>query len=148
VQAKHTQNWRITVARLEQCFYLSRAAQQLTRFEVQQILHISRRNNRQRDITGCLLYTGAHFAQILEGEHAALETLLGRIAQDPRHENLVVTMTRDIDIRRFPDWSMGLLYKSETADRIEALLSCALLPEAEADRLFEEVNPDSVMGSL
>lgn len=133
---------------LKQLFYLSRAAPHLNQHEVRQILQLSQRNNRMRDITGCLLYTGAHFAQILEGDPASLHQLFVRIAKDPRHFNLAVVVDRAIDSRRFPNWSMGLLYKTEIADRMEALLSGAHPSEEDAALLFDSINPDSVMGTL
>ena len=133
---------------LRQLFYLSRAAAALTDLEVRQILQISQRNNRRKDITGCLLYTGRHFAQVLEGERALLDELVDRIARDKRHTELVVAIDQQVSVRRFPDWSMGILYKSDAADRIEDALVSGRLSAELALELLADVHPDSVMGAL
>ena len=80
---------------LRQLFYLSRADAALSTATVQHILRVSQRNNRRKDITGCLLYTGQHFAQILEGNSADLTELVSRIAKDPRHHSLVVVVNHE-----------------------------------------------------
>jgi Sensors of blue-light using FAD len=136
------------VRTLRQLFYLSRAAATLTDLEVRQILQISQRNNRRKDITGCLLYTGRHFAQVLEGEPALLDELVDRIARDTRHSDFVVAIDHQVSIRRFPDWSMGILYKSDTADRIEGLLVSGRPSEERALELLGEMHPDTLMGAL
>ncbi len=110
---------------------------------------VAQRNNRQKDITGCLLYSGKHFAQILEGDPAALEELLARIIKDARHNSVVVAIDHEVGTRKFPDWAMGILYKLDIADRVEALLLASdELPEDLAIEVMNEVSPDSVMGSL
>jgi hypothetical protein len=136
------------VKTLRQLFYLSRAAASLTDLEVRQILQISQRNNRRQDITGCLLYTGRHFAQVLEGESARLDELVERIARDPRHSDFVVAIDHQVRTRRYPDWSMGILYKSDEADRIERVLASGAPSEALALDLLAAVHPDTVMGAL
>ena len=134
--------------KLRQVFYLSRADAAITDQAVRQILLIAQRNNRQKDITGCLLYSGTHFAQILVGDPAVLDELVSRIRKDARHNSIVVAIDRETSIRKFPDWSMGILYKLDLADRFEALLSGEQLSEGVALELMNAVNPDTVMGSL
>jgi hypothetical protein len=133
---------------LRQLFYLSRADATITDSEVRKILLVAQRNNRQKDITGCLLCSGKHFAQVLEGDGAALDGLFARIVKDGRHNNIVVAIDHEVGARKFPDWSMGILYKLDTADRVEALLASEELSEDLAFELLNEVNPDTVMGSL
>ncbi len=108
------------MTRLRQLFYLSRAATKLTDVDIRQIVQTSQRNNRRKDITGCLLYSGQHFAQVLEGDAAALDELVARIAKDSRHSGFVVVIDREVSVRRFPDWSMGILYKLDIAKRMDA----------------------------
>ena len=69
---------------LRQVFYVSRATGSLGDAEVRSILRVSQRNNRKLDLTGCLMFTGQHFGQTLEGDADAVESLLVRIGQDPR----------------------------------------------------------------
>jgi len=73
---------------LRQVFYFSRARAGLSDSDVRQILWISQRNNRQRDFTGCLLFSGQHFAQVLEGDPVGLDELLVHIRKDDRHTEL------------------------------------------------------------
>lgn len=133
---------------LRQLFYISRAAGDLNDVEVRRILQISQRNNRRQDITGCLLYTGRHFAQVLEGEPALLDELAERIARDRRHSDFVVAIDHHVLTRTFPDWSMGILYKADAADRIEGVLVSGPPSRALALDLLDEVHPDTVMGAL
>ena len=134
---------------LRQLFYLSRAAATITQPEIRKILLVAQRNNRKRDITGCLLYSGKHFAQVLEGDPAAIAEVLARIDKDARHNSVVVVIDHEVSTRRFPDWSMGILYKLDIANRLEALLqSNDSLSKDLALELMDEVNPDTVMGSL
>ena len=133
---------------LRQVLYISRAADGVTDAEVRKILLVSRRNNRQRDITGCLLFSGRHFAQVLEGERKVLGDLIAVIAADPRHDKVQVVVDHQVSVRRYPDWSMGVLYKLEVADQIEAILAGANCSHEMAFDLMSEVNPDSVIGAL
>lgn len=135
--------------RLRQLFYLSRADSKITEQDVRQILLVAQRNNRQKDITGCLLYSGAHFAQVLEGDAKALDEVLGSIKNDARHHSIVVALDHEVLERRFPDWSMGILYKLDMEDRVERLLvGDSEVRKRDAFGLFKDVSPDSVMGSL
>ena len=133
---------------LRQLFYLSRAREALTEPDLHRILHVSRRNNRRMDVTGCLLYSGRHFGQVLEGRSAALSELIGRIAVDQRHSAFLITIDRSLHRRSFPDWSMGILYRLDIADRMEEILTQRPAFEESALRLLPEMRPDPVIGCL
>ena len=45
--------------------------------------------------------------QILEGEEAAVDETYSRIANDPRHSNLILINHQPIMEREFSKWSMG-----------------------------------------
>lgn len=135
-------------SRLRQVLYISRAAGEVTDAELKRILFSSRRNNRRSDITGCLLFTGRHFVQVLEGESASLSTLIAGIAKDPRHTEVQIVVDQQVTRRRYSDWSMGLLYKLEVADRVETLLASAGCSAEVAFDLLSDVSPDSVLGGL
>lgn len=85
---------------------------------------------------------------MLEGEPAAIDELLARIRKDSRHHGFVVSIDHEVAARKFPNWSMGLLYKLDTADRMERLLTGERLSPEGALEPLDEVNPDSVMGTL
>ena len=86
--------------------------------------------------------------QVLEGDRAALSELIAQIAADPRHDNVQVVVDHQVKMRRYPNWSMGILYKLEVVDRIEAILAGADCSSDIAFELMSDVNPDSVMGAL
>ena len=134
--------------KLRQLFYLSHADAKLTDSDVRHILQVSQRNNRRQDITGCLLYSGRHFAQILEGEPAVIDDLFTSITTDQRHSGLVVPIDHHVTTRKFPNWSMGILYKLDLDVRFEALLAAEYISEEHTVKLFDEINPDTVMGTL
>jgi hypothetical protein len=133
---------------LRRMFYLSRATRPLTNDEVQFIQHISERNNRRKDITGCLMYSGGYFAQTLEGRTEILEPLVARIKADPRHTDLRILIEEDVTQRLCPDWSMGLIYSLDLADQLESLATAATFGPDEARDLMSRMKADTQMGSL
>lgn len=135
-------------SRLRQVLYISRTAGTVTDSEVKRILFSSRRNNRRSDITGCLLFTGRHFVQVLEGESAALSALIEGIATDARHTDVRIVMDQSVTQRTYSSWSMGLLYKLDVADRVETLLASASCSPELAFDLLSDVSPDSILGGL
>jgi hypothetical protein len=74
------------------------------------IMDASNRNNEKAGITGALIFDTLWFVQILEGEREAVSATLRRIAQDERHDNLVIMDTRPADRRLFGNWWMGLSF--------------------------------------
>src|SRR5687767_11481952 len=104
------------VISLRQIFYVSAAEGAMSPDDVNRILHASRRNNGKADITGCLLFSGRTFAQVLEGRPQAVEQLAARIAGDPRHSRLRVVATRDVQRRTYVSWSMAYLYSLDLED--------------------------------
>jgi hypothetical protein len=105
-------------------FYVSRSRAGLRPPEVHRLVGSSQVNNRRRNVTGLLAYSGPHFAQIIEGRRDDVEPLMQRIAADERHHDVrVLRVDEDIVNRDFGEWSMQLLESPATADWIEALLS-------------------------
>ncbi|WP_164857082.1 BLUF domain-containing protein [Sphingomonas crocodyli] len=76
-------------------------------YEVARIAAASRAHNPTVDITGALLFTGTHFAQILEGEEEAVDALLAKLHADPRHRDLQVVQRGPIAMRRCAGWNMA-----------------------------------------
>jgi hypothetical protein len=130
-----------------QLFYVSSATTPVDSAVIQHILQVARRNNRQLDITGCLLYSGRYFAQVLEGRKEQVQPLAQRIASDPRHRNVRILLeTHRID-REYGDWSMGYLHDSTLEDSLGRLLLEGGEPGAIAD-VIDRMKPDTVMGAL
>jgi hypothetical protein len=90
------------------------------RRQVADILLVSRHNNAESKVTGALLATDHNFAQVLEGEREAVEAVYERIARDPRHKDIVLTLYELIEARRFPSWAMAHIGRSQAAEQAVA----------------------------
>jgi len=71
------------------------------------VVRVSQAHNRPARITGALIATRDHFAQILEGPDAAVTALMDRIARDGRHSDVSVLNDMAIEDRLFAQWSMA-----------------------------------------
>lgn len=122
-------------ASLHQVFYISRsrAAPQ----EVEQIVAASRHHNPLRQVTGALLFTGGHFAQLLEGPAQALADTMAAINADPRHDTVARLIKGAIPQRRFEAWSMAFAEAPGADDLIEQLLTERPLAPARCERVLQ-----------
>ena len=75
--------------------------------EVARIVATSRAYNATVDITGALLFTGTHFAQILEGDEAVVDALLDKLHLDPRHRDILIVQRGPATVRRCSGWNMA-----------------------------------------
>ncbi len=87
--------------------YISSARRSMNDVQLTELLTTSRANNAELSITGLLLYVNEAFIQTLEGDSVAVHEVMRRIAADPRHFDVDVTLEEEIDARSFTDWSMG-----------------------------------------
>lgn len=76
--------------------------------------------NEQADITGILLFNGAHFFQLLEGPEENVFKIYRQICEDPRHYNVVELLCDYAPSRRFGKTGMELFDLREH-DRDEVL---------------------------
>ena len=74
---------------------------------LERIVEQSMRHNAEAGITGAMVHDAGRFAQVLEGERRAVEDLYLRIACDPRHHEVVLAGTRQLERRDFSSWTMG-----------------------------------------
>ncbi|MGX7951200.1 BLUF domain-containing protein [Tsuneonella sp. HG249] len=74
--------------------------------EVDRLVESAQRNNAERGISGFLIYNGRNFLQLIEGEQAALMSLMATLARDPRHSGMLILIDEPIDARSCPTWSM------------------------------------------
>lgn len=65
--------------------------------------------NRKLGITGLLLASPHGFLQYLEGASKPLIKLMGSIARDPRHYDVIILEKKTTSQRLFPQWSMNSL---------------------------------------
>ena len=131
-----------------QVFYVSRAATAFDEAQVQSILHASRRHNARLDVTGCLLFSGHCFAQVLEGARPVVSALARAIAADPRHLGFRLLSQTHCDERDYADWAMGYLYDLNLEDDLETLLVIPDRSPVVVADVMERMRPDPVMGAL
>ncbi len=99
---------------LESQLYISKyvGRDEQARSDVEDIVSLVSMKNASISVTGALIFTGKHFAQILEGESESLDRLMASIARDPRHEIVKTFVRTKISDRRFPSW--GLAYAGQS----------------------------------
>lgn len=90
-----------------QLLYVSTAAWTLSPHDLNDILDVSRENNRRLGITGMLLHMDNGFLQILEGPKETVMEVYNGIASDPRHAGAQVLLFRESEARLFGEWTMG-----------------------------------------
>lgn len=120
---------------LSQVFYVSRSL--ATPTDVTRILRCAREQNSRCGVTGSLLFTGGHFAQVLEGTPEAVAHTMDIIGADPRHEALMRLVEGDLTQRRFGAWSMAFAEAPGADDLIEQLLASPEVPPERAQRLLK-----------
>ena len=92
---------------LVRLMYASRAAEAVRPEILNAILKQSTGNNPGAGVTGVLCFSGDIFLQVLEGGRSQVSKLYNRIAQDPRHTEVVLLSYEEIDERSFAGWAMG-----------------------------------------
>lgn len=126
-----------SVPDLRHLFYVSRSTAEPD--DLPRVLDSARRNNAQHGLTGALVYTGGHFAQVLEGPAAALERTMQAIEADPRHTALRRLIDGPLAERRFAQWAMALVDAPGADDVLEDLLSADEVTPDRAARLCERL---------
>jgi len=88
-----------------------------------EIIAPSRRNNERNHISGMLIFTGAQFLGILEGDDHNLARLWTRLEGDRRHRSLVRIGVEAFGARWFPTWLMAYTDHADLGARIDLLRS-------------------------
>jgi hypothetical protein len=92
--------------------------------KIEDILTVSKRNNKLKNITGALLYSGGHFLQVLEGEKEAVDNTFEHIQRDSRHRDVTILSYDYQTNRSFPTWSMALAgVQKDLSPNVEGILS-------------------------
>lgn len=114
--------------RLRQIIYSSRA---VGRVDADAILQASRHNNALDGVSGMLWIDGDQIVQAIEGPEQSVDAIFARIRTDPRHTEVEVLSTREINERDFGYWSMELADRVARDPEQQARLSRRLdnLPE-------------------
>lgn len=124
---------------LKRLVYVSRPTSHITEMNVQRIQWSSQVRNRRLDITGMLVFTGRHFAQVLEGREGALNELMLSVRGDPRHGDIRVLLDQRIDTRLFDGWAMTYASRYEFADELEALLGNDTVSASDVEHLMQRL---------
>lgn len=74
---------------------------------VEALVDVSRSRNETLGLTGCLIFGGGRFAQVLEGDQAVVQDIVDRISRDDRHTDFAVLEQGTIPARRFMGWALG-----------------------------------------
>jgi hypothetical protein len=96
----------MTDAPLRRITYVSRALT-TSQADLDAILAVARRNNAAMRVTGAMMLSNMHFAQVLEGPPDAVEEVFERIQMDARHTAVAVLEVADVQARAFDAWTMG-----------------------------------------
>ncbi len=95
--------------------------------------------NEANGITGCLVYNGMNFMQLIEGDDAAIDSCMARILKDTRHSGIVTIRGKTIDVRECPAWGMTGRHVSAKPGKEERTQIAQMLKNANDDtrRLFD-----------
>jgi hypothetical protein len=127
---------------LERLVYCSRARIDTASLQaISELLGVSRRNNVRDDLTVALAVNDGWFLQVIEGPDAALDRLLRRLAEDPRHTDVELLSRRPVSGRLFPDWTMvAARITPDVGAQLKRLIDeCRVAPEAAVDALLRIV---------
>jgi hypothetical protein len=118
-------------AELRELVYQSRANNEMSTADLEELLRVARRNNQNADLTGLLLYHEGDFLQVLEGPADKVDEVFGVIRNDPRHYRVNTIVDRTVSARSFADWQMAYYEITDPLDSAEGVskfLSGADLP--------------------
>ena len=99
--------------------YTSYAVEPFLEEDLIQLLIKNRTYNKQKHISGILLYLNGKFIQVLEGKKSEVLALYTIIEKDPRHKKVRIVIEGSSSHRFFKDWSMG--FKKLSVEEFEDL---------------------------
>ena len=70
------------------------------------ILHTSRANNTNRNVTGSLVFHSDLYLQLLEGPPECIDELYQKIISDSRHAEITKLRDQNTERRLFASWTM------------------------------------------
>ena len=97
---------------VKQLIYKSQSETTISQDSVEDILLYARRFNKERGITGLLLFSENVFLQFIEGTPEDIDLVYQRICHDDRHTDIRLLYTGYADMRTYPDWQM-MAYSKE-----------------------------------
>ena len=106
--------YKLPMKNLRSLVYASTASHALTTADLESLLADARAFNREHQVTGVLLYSGANFMQCLEGAPEDVGAAYERIKRSSKHHDLVEYMDGEVPQRTFGSWDMGLAEPAES----------------------------------
>ena len=100
--------------------YFSEVSESLSISDINSIIEIATKYNKEIGITGCLYFDEKFFIQVLEGDRFKVSQLYNKISKDNRHKNIVIVDVATIPKRDFAQWSV--LYLGKIRPKNEILL--------------------------
>ena len=93
-----------------------------TPMDFSKIVGTSRQHNKDKSITGILIFDGVNIFQYIEGSSNEIASLYQRICLDERHYEIKLLTKGVINSRKFVEWDMGYYYSSNGEPSLDELL--------------------------
>lgn len=119
--------------------YISRATQTFQGGDLVRLQSLSQRNNRIKDITGALGFTGHYFLQYIEGRDPVIQEVMQTIRRDGRHADVMECQFPSSVKRRFGQWSMQFFDSSALDDDARRIHHQGSLTPETADWLIQRM---------
>lgn len=102
------------------------------------ILATSERRNREDGITGFLHRESDNFVQVIEGEAAAVASLVSRLRDDRRHAGMTILSEHTISVRAFEGWDMAYAsnHQMSLGQHVPEIWGRSSLSHSATDRLI------------
>jgi len=97
--------------------YVSQSTTQTSFDEGLALLNSSWLKNKEKGLTGILLYEDFHFIQAIEGRPDVVDALFEKITLDKRHTELKIIGTQFSERRIFSEWNMGRIRNEVIIDK-------------------------------
>ncbi len=107
------------------------------RVDIDDIISVSRSRNADLDVTGALVATPTHYAQMLEGPESALVTLMASIDCDERHSHVNLLYFAPQPHRELARWSLA--YSGESTYVSDMIAAAIHAPHVELRAYAEQI---------
>ena len=130
--------------------YISELSLATSLTSIAEILAQARKKNKLNGITGLLLFDGAHFIQVLEGDHDDVVAVMSRIENDDRHVGVQRLHESFVPQRQFQSFSVGYWYVEDEsrALRLGKLRGRAAMAEIRARRMEFDLESDPPLSTV
>lgn len=96
--------------------YVSTASKDTNPEDIRKLLDSTAQYNNAHDIRGILLYAEGNYFQILEGEKKLVEEIFSDIQKDPRHQNIIQVVGKDIKQGAFDGYKAEMVNERNKCD--------------------------------